>query len=256
MLPEIVKGFIILACIFIPLERIFSLHKQKIFRLGWATDATYFFTGHFIGAASAIVVTVIFSLMTNILNPELQSKVASQPVWLQLVETIVVSDMAYYIAHRLLHEVPWLWQFHAVHHSIEHMDWLAAVRVHPCDQVFTKFCKMMPLCWLGFSNQTLVIYALYSATIAFLIHANIKVNFGVLKWFIATPGFHHWHHTKIPQIYNKNFAVQLPLLDLLFGTLYMPTEKLPQKYGISDRIPAGYLGQLLYPFLRRTNNAK
>ena len=124
MLPEIVKGFVILACIFIPLERIFSLHKQKIFRLGWATDATYFFTGHFIGRSGAIVVTVILSLMTNLLNPELQSKVASQPVWLQLAEAVIVSDMAYYIAHRLLHEVPWLWQFHAVHHSIEHMDWL------------------------------------------------------------------------------------------------------------------------------------
>ncbi|MEG4232771.1 sterol desaturase family protein [Microcoleus sp. Pol11C3] len=250
-MPEIVKGFFILAFIFIPLERIFSLHKQKIFRLGWATDATYFFTGHFIGTAGAIVVTVIFSLMTHLLNPELQSKVASQPIWLQLVEAVVVSDLAYYIAHRLLHEVPWLWQFHAVHHSIEHMDWLAAVRVHPCDQVFTRTCKMLPLCWLGFTNQTLVVYALYSAAIAFLIHANIKIKFGVLKWFVATPQFHHWHHSKIPEINNKNFAVQLPLLDLLFGTLYMPSQKMPQKYGISDRIPAGYIGQLLYPFIRK-----
>lgn len=246
---EIVKGFIILAFIFIPLEKFFSLHKQKIFRLGWRTDATYFFTGHFIGAAGAIVVTVIFASMTHLLNPELQSKVASQPIWLQLAETVIVSDMAYYIAHRLLHEVPWLWQFHAVHHSIEQMDWLAAVRVHPCDQVFTQICKIMPLVWLGFANQTLVIYALYSAAIAFLIHANINIRFGVLKWFVATPEFHQWHHSKIPEINNKNFAVQLPLLDLLFGTLYMPAGKRPRKYGISDRIPVGYLGQLLYPFL-------
>ncbi|WP_293134678.1 sterol desaturase family protein [Microcoleus sp. bin38.metabat.b11b12b14.051] len=249
MLPEIVKGFIILACIFIPLERIFSLHKQKIFRLGWATDATYFFTGHFIGKSVAIVATVTLSMMTNFLNPELQSKVASQPVWLQFVEVVIVSDLAYYIAHRLLHEVPWLWQFHAVHHSIERMDWLAAVRVHPCEQVFTQICKILPLFWLGFTKENLVVYGLYSAAIAFLIHANINIRFGVLKWFVATPEFHQWHHTKIPEIYNKNFAVQLPLLDLLFGTLYMPAGKRPQKYGISDRISVGYLGQLLYPFL-------
>lgn len=249
MLPEIVKGFIILACIFIPLETIFSLHKQKIFRLGWATDATYFFTGHFIGRFGAIVVTVTLSLMTNFINPELQSKVASQPVWLQFAEAIIVSDLAYYIAHRLLHEVPWLWQFHAVHHSIEHMDWLAAVRVHPCEQLFTQICKIMPLVWLGFAKETFVVYALYSAAIAFLIHANITLRFGVLKWFVATPQFHRWHHSKIPKINNKNFAVQLPLLDLLFGTLYMPAGKRPRKYGVSDRLPASYLGQLLYPFL-------
>jgi sterol desaturase/sphingolipid hydroxylase (fatty acid hydroxylase superfamily)/rhodanese-related sulfurtransferase len=249
MLPEIVKGFIILACIFLPLERIFSLHEQKIFRLGWATDATYFFTGHFIGRFGAIVVTVTLSLMTNLLNPELQSKVASQPIWLQFVEAIIVSDLAYYIVHRLLHEVPWLWQFHAVHHSIEHMDWLAAVRVHPCEQLLTQICKIMPLVWLGFTKETFVVYALYSAAIAFWIHANINLKFGVLKWFVATPQFHQWHHSKIPKINNKNFAVQLPLLDLLFGTLYMPAGKRPRKYGVSARIPVGYLGQLLYPFI-------
>ena len=249
MSPEIFKGFVILACIFIPLERIFALHNQKVFRRGWKTDATYFFTGHFIGRAGAIVVAVTLSLMTDLLNQELQSKIASQPIWLQFLEAIVISDLAYYIAHRLLHEIPWLWQFHAVHHSIEHMDWLAAVRVHPCDQLFTQICKMLPLYWLGFTKEAFAVYALYSAAIAFLIHANITIKFGVLKWFVATPQFHQWHHSKIPEINNKNFAVQLPLLDLLFGTLYMPAGKRPRKYGVSDRIPVGYLGQLLYPFI-------
>ena len=256
MLPEIFKGFLVLGGIFIPPERIFSLHKQKIFRLGWVTDATYFFSGYFIRRSGAIVVTVILSLMTNLLNPELQSKVASQPVWLQLAEAVVVSDMAYYIAHRLPHEVPWLWQFHAVHHSIEHMDWLAAVRVHPCEQIFTQICKIMPLYWLGFSKESLGVYALYSAAIAFLIHSNIKLKFGILKWFVATPQFHHWHHSKIPEIHNKNFAVQLPLLDLLFGTIYMPGSKMPHQYGISDSIPAGYVGQMFYPFSRMMKNAR
>ena len=55
MSPQIIKGFIILACIFIPLEKIFALHNQKVFRFGWKTDATYFFTGHFIGRLGAIV---------------------------------------------------------------------------------------------------------------------------------------------------------------------------------------------------------
>lgn len=256
MSPEIIKGFVILACIFIPLERIFALHNQKVFRRGWKTDATYFFTGHFIGRISAIALAVTLSLMTDLFNQELQSKIASQPIWLQFAEAIVISDMAYYIAHRLLHEVPWLWQFHAVHHSIERMDWLAAVRVHPCEQLFTQICKMMPLYWLGFTKETFAVYALYSAAIAFLIHANITIKFGPLKWFVATPEFHHWHHTQSPQMYNKNFAVQLPLLDLLFGTMYMPAKKMPERYGVSDSVPAGYVGQIFYPFSRMMQNAK
>ena len=80
MSPEIIKGFFILACIFIPLERIFALHNQKVFRRGWKTDATYFFTGHFISRSSAIVLAVTLSLMTDLFNPELQSKIASQPI--------------------------------------------------------------------------------------------------------------------------------------------------------------------------------
>src|SRR6476661_10706910 len=120
MLLEIIKGFVILACIFIPLERIFTLHNQKVFRLGWKTDAIYFFSGHFIGKATgATIVAIAFSQSTHLVNLELQSKVASQPVLLQFLEAVIVADMGYYIAHRLLHELPWLWQFHAVHHSIE-----------------------------------------------------------------------------------------------------------------------------------------
>jgi sterol desaturase/sphingolipid hydroxylase (fatty acid hydroxylase superfamily) len=58
---------------------------------------------------------------------------------------------------------------------------------------------------------------------------------------IATPEFHHWHHIKVPRVHNKNFAAQFPLLDLLFGTLYLPVDKIPKQYGISERVPIGYL---------------
>jgi sterol desaturase/sphingolipid hydroxylase (fatty acid hydroxylase superfamily) len=215
-MPEILKGFIILAFIFIPLEQIFSLHKQKIFRPQWRTDVTYFFLGHFVGKiASAIALVITLSIMRNLLNPELPTKLAYQPLWLQLIETVIIADIGYYIAHRLQHTIPWLWQFHAVHHSIEHLDWLAAVRVHPCDQIFTKICQMLPLYLLGFTPENLAIYATYSAAISFLIHANIKLKFGILKWFVATPQFHHWHHSKVPKINNKNFAAQFPILDFL-----------------------------------------
>jgi len=251
MFPEVVKGFIILALIFVPLERIFSLHSQKIFRESWGTDTIYFFIGYFIGRAGiALSIFLTFSLMGKLINPELQTKIASQPVGLQLLEAIIIADLGYYFAHRLLHTVPWLWQFHSVHHSIQQMDWLAAVRVHPCDQILTKLCQIIPLYLLGFSPEMFAVYAIFSAAIAFFIHSNIRLKFGLLKWIIATPEFHHWHHINEPKYYQKNFAAQLPWLDIIFGTLYMPVKKVPNKYGVPELIPTGYIGQLLYPFTR------
>jgi sterol desaturase/sphingolipid hydroxylase (fatty acid hydroxylase superfamily)/rhodanese-related sulfurtransferase len=249
MFPELVKGFIVLAFIFVPLERAFSLHKQKICRPGWRTDAAYFFMGHFFGrAGTAISVFITFYLLHQLINPTLQNRIAAQPVWLQFVEAVVIADIGYYFAHKLLHTNPWLWKFHAVHHSIEQMDWLATVRVHPFDQIFTKTCQMIPLYFFGFTPKSIGVYVIFSAAIAFLIHANFRVKFGVLRWVIATPEFHHWHHSQVPRVHNKNFAAQLPLLDWLFGTLYLPTRKMPHRYGVSELVPAGYLEQMLYPF--------
>lgn len=258
MFPDAIKGFILLGCIFIPLEMGFALHKQTLFRAGWLTDATYFLIGHFVGRlAGAASLFVALSWLYQIINTELQNRIAQQPILLQLIEVILIADIGYYIAHRLLHEVPFLWRFHAIHHSIEYLDWLATVRVHPGDQVFTKLFQMVPVYLLGFSAKTLGIYALFSAAIAFYIHANIRLRSGCLKWLIATPEFHHWHHAKVPHIGNTNFAAQCPLVDLCFGTLYLPSRKMPEKYGISEPVPGGYVAQLFYPFKGRSlKNAK
>jgi len=248
---EIIKGFILLSIIFIPLERLLALHPQKIFRAGWKTDVTYFLTGHIIGKnASEIIVFVTLLYLGNHVNLSWQNAVISQPIICQFIEAVIIADTGYYFAHRLLHTVPWLWQFHAVHHSIETMDWLGTVRVHPFDQIFTKFFQLTPLIVLGVNDETLAIYTLYSAAIAFFIHANIRLKLGRLKWVIASPEFHHWHHSQIPRTYHKNLAAQIPLLDLLFGTFYMPRGKKPEKYGIIDPVPPDYFRQFLYPFTR------
>ncbi|CAN1212663.1 sterol desaturase family protein [Tumidithrix helvetica PCC 7403] len=247
MIPDVLKGFIVLVFVFIPLERMFALHGQKIFRVGWQTDLTYYFTGYFIGKG-IVQVLLVFSVLNLQTVPVLSSLVASQPVWLQFLEAAAIADFCYYFAHKLLHTVPWLWKFHAVHHSTTHLDWLATVRVHPFDQVFTKTCQIVPLYCLGFSSETLAAYALFCSGIAFLIHSNMRIQFGFLKWLIATPQFHHWHHDDSPKLYNKNFAAQFPFIDLLFGTLYMPKDRMPDRYGLKIPVPTNYFKQLVFPF--------
>ncbi len=82
---------------------------------------------------------------------------------------------------------------------------------------------------------------------AIFVHANVRLRFGPMRWLIATPEFHHWHHAANPAAYNSNFAGEFPWIDLVFGTVYMPTEKMPVAYGTDEPAPSIYLAQLAWP---------
>jgi sterol desaturase/sphingolipid hydroxylase (fatty acid hydroxylase superfamily) len=198
-----------------------------------------------------VVFIVGVGVLAHWLVPEgLRAAVAAQPIWLQLTEALVIADLGFYITHRTFHTIPWLWKFHAIHHSIEEMDWLAAGRVHPVDQVLTKGMSLLPLFALGFSEAAIGIHALIYHWQAYLIHANVRISFGPLRWLIASPEFHHWHHGNHPEAYNKNYAGQLAFLDKLFGTMHMPEGQMPAKYGVDEPVPQQYFLDLIYPFRR------
>lgn len=84
------------------------------------------------------------------------------------------------------------------------------------------------------------------------IHANVRWRFPYVRWLIATPEYHHWHHTSDEEGIDKNFAATLPLWDWLFGTAHQP-DGWPRNYGTTKfQPPETYLGQLVYPFRKRT----
>ena len=239
----------ILACILIPLERLTALHPdQGVFRKGWLNDVVYvLLNGYLIRAGFAVVVALTVYLYTHLTGGPPRSLVSDLPIWGQVILVIVVADIGYYTAHRLSHTVPFLWKFHSVHHSVEEMDWLAAHRIHPLDMVFTHTFSLLPQYFLGFSLEALLIFhTLYQAQTLF-IHANTRLRFGPLKWLIASPEYHHWHHANEPEAYNCNFGAQLSLIDVIAGTMYLP-ERRPKAYGINDPMPETYPMQLLHPF--------
>jgi sterol desaturase/sphingolipid hydroxylase (fatty acid hydroxylase superfamily) len=236
--------------VFLPLERLLPMHRdQKIFRRGWKRDLIYlFFNGLYITLGlSAFFVGVDF-LTEKFVPRSLQAAVAAQPTLLQFVEVVVLSDLGFYAAHRLFHAIPWLWNFHQIHHSIEELDWLAGFRVHPIDQILTKGTSLAPLFVLGFSATPIFASAWLYKCQSMLVHANVRTGgLGPLRWLLASPEYHHWHHTNDRRAYNTNFAGQLPVLDALFGTMYMPREQTLRKYGIDQAIPEDYISQLFYP---------
>lgn len=253
MVPGWDQAFTFLAylVIFTPLELLLPAQRgRKLLRPGLGTDLSYFILNAIpisIGLGAIIAGSV---LLGHLVVPEaFRSWLAAQPVWLQVLAGTVIADLFFYFGHRLQHEVPWLWDFHSVHHSSEQLDWLAAFRIHPIDQMIEKGSSLVPVFALGFSPAAIFTIAVIYQWQSILIHANVRLPVGWLKWLVATPLFHHWHHARDAAGHNKNFAAQLPLWDLVFGTAHLP-DAMPGSYGIDEPMSGNYLSQLLHPFVR------
>ncbi|TJW41959.1 MAG: sterol desaturase family protein [Mesorhizobium sp.] len=245
------KALLIAVLIFVPIEYLFALRPdQKILRKAFFNDLIYaLFNGVPISVGLIAVVTLATSTVGRLVPVYIGGTVSSQPVWLQVTEIIVIADIGFYLAHRAFHAVPFLWRFHSIHHSIEELDWLAAHRVHPVDQALTKSASLVPVYLLGFSSPAIILFAFIFHAHGLLLHANVKLNVGPLRWLIASPQFHHWHHAHERAAYDKNFAGQLSFIDALFGTMYLPGNAVPERYGVDAPIPSTYVEQLAYPFI-------
>ena len=177
-----------------------------------------------------------------------RSPIGAQPVWLQAIELLLISDFLGYWIHRAFH-MDW-WRFHAVHHSPRRLDWLSSPRIHPVNDVLGTLLRAVPLFVLGFRFELVAAYAPLLLLYGLLLHANVWWRFGPLRYVIATPAFHRWHHAADPEGRDKNFAGILPIWDLIFGTYYLPDTP-PKRCGVDDPVPNTFWAQLAYPWRRR-----
>ncbi len=244
---------IVYSFVFIPLEKLFGRLEQSVFRYGWQIDLTYFFISTLlVQITTYLTVQPAFVLFDWAVNPAAQGWVRSQPGWLQFLEIMFLADLVQYWVHRLFHVIPWLWRFHAIHHSASVMDWMAGNRLHIVDLAATRSLIFVPAYILGFSDLPLFLYIVFVAVESVFIHSNLNFRFGWLRYVIATPQFHHWHHGCEAEAIDKNFAVHFPVLDMLFGTFHLPEDRWPAEYGVRNNdVPENYFSQWLYPFRRR-----
>ncbi|WP_372619342.1 sterol desaturase family protein [Falsiroseomonas sp.] len=242
---------LLLAAVFVPLERLVSLHRRPLARPELSLDLAYAVLGGCLVRLGFLAVLLIAFALRDATMPEAVTQaVGGLPIWVQIIAVILISDLCFYWVHRLFHTVPALWRFHAIHHSIEHMDWLAGHRVHPLDQVLTKGSGLLPLILLGFDEWAMAAAAMLYGWHSVLLHSNIRLKLRALEGVIATPAFHHWHHSTERKAWDRNFAGQLSFLDRIFGTAYMPQGEAPTSYGIEDPVPRRFVAQLIYPFRR------
>lgn len=243
-------NILLLAVLFVPLERLWPLRAQSVFRPQWTTDGVYFFVSHLLVQLSTLLTLMPARVFFGwAVHPAIQHTVRAQPAVLQFLACAVVADFTEYGVHRLFHRSRALWPFHAVHHSATSMDWLAGSRLHAVDIVLTRGLTFVPLFLLGFDTGPLYAYLVFVSVHAVFIHANVSWAFP--RWverLVVTPRFHHWHHAIERQAIDKNFAVHFPWIDRLFGSYYGPEGAWPRGYGIEGHpVPDGYLKQLVYP---------
>ncbi len=242
------------AATYVVLEKIAPHRRdQPILRPGFWHDSRYFAFNHLaIGIFLFVGVRAVPSLFSWTINAGLQSWFQSLPGIVQFGVVLVTADLMEYATHRAMHEVPALWRFHAVHHSVERMDWMAGSRLHILEPLVTRTAVMLPAFVLGASDVPLLCYVIWAGFQAGLVHSNCGLNFGPLTYLVATPLFHHWHHGSDREAIDINYAAHLPVIDRLFGTYHMPRHRWPEAYGVvGDPLPKGMWRQFLYPFQRK-----
>ena len=247
VLNVLLTGFL-----FIPLERICPKQaEQGIFRQEWREDLFYYLVSSLM---VQILTYLTFAPAKTILSiapiAGLRAWVAALPFVIQFIAIMLLTDVVQYWVHRAFHRVPWLWNFHAVHHSAKSMDWMAGARMHFLEIFALRSATVIPMFVLGFTETAMHSYIFLVYLYSTFVHANLGWRLGWVEKILVTPRFHHWHHGIEQEAIDVNFSIHFPFLDKLFGTFHLPENRWPSGYGIGGHpVPNGYLEQFKYPFV-------
>ncbi len=245
--------------------------KQKMLRRQFGQDLFWlFFNGHYVGILVAYVAAFVFTWAVPAIDQAKSLQlVGEQPVWVQFIVFFLVKDFLEWAIHILLHRVPWLWEFHKVHHSIEELDWIGNFRFHWMEVVVYQGLTYFPLVILGVEGRVILVIAVVATLIGHLNHSNVNISWGPLRYIINSPRMHVWHHDRdwpAERPYGVNFAVCLSVWDWLFRTAYWPARheaptQQPARLGFDgdEQFPRSLVGRFVHPLTRlggrRTNKA-
>jgi sterol desaturase/sphingolipid hydroxylase (fatty acid hydroxylase superfamily) len=249
--PGAALAFVLLAALFVPLERVFPARLQSLLRPAICTDLAYFALQNL----AMVFVLLAFNdalgdVALDVVPLAVPGFVRTLPWAVQVVVAVVAGDVLLYWGHRACHAVPVLWRFHAVHHSARHLDWVAAHREHPLDGLFSQLCLNLPAALLGIPIAVVGPLFLLRGLSATFVHSNVRLPLGRWGLLLGDPVLHRWHHADVPRCVH-NFANVAPYLDVLFGTHHRPADE-HYSLGIDEPMPDGVLAQLVHPFRRRT----
>ena len=177
----------------------------------------------------------------------------SWPVPMQLLTLFVVRDFIHWNVHRLLHRVPFLWEFHKVHHSVKQMGFASHLRYHWMENVVYRTLEYIPLGMIGFGIQEFFLVHIIALSIGHFNHSNINVKLGWFKYIFNNPQMHTWHHAKQwPDKfqYGVNFGISLSVWDFIFGTAYVTknVDQIELGFHGDERFPKSFWKQIQHGF--------
>ncbi|HEY1753340.1 MAG TPA: sterol desaturase family protein [Caulobacteraceae bacterium] len=175
-------------------------------------------------------------------------QLARAPLAAQLALLLLATDFAQYWLHRAFHARA-LWPCHAPHHSAEQVNWTTTFRTHPVNYLAATTSLAVLARLAGFSDAALLLAGPIFFLSGVVTHANLGWTYGPLRYVIASPVFHRWHHSADVASRERNFAPMFPVWDLMFGTFHMPAGRRPEGFG-AEGVPGDLVGQLLYPLRR------
>jgi sterol desaturase/sphingolipid hydroxylase (fatty acid hydroxylase superfamily) len=245
------------------LEILFPWRKdQHAFRKDFWMDGFYmlfnFFLFSLIGynALSNVVVDLFNTALLAVGVKNLVAiNIASWPGWAKLLTVFFITDFLHWNIHRLLHHVPWLWEFHKVHHSVEEMGFAAHLRFHWMETIVYRTLQYIPLAMIGFGLQDFFLVHIFSLAVGHFNHANLNITWGPLRYVLNSPNMHIWHHARnLPKDrIGVNYGITLSIWDYLFGSAFLPRTGRDEALGFEDieKFPKNFVGQALYPFRRK-----
>lgn len=239
---------------------------QGAFPRDFRLDVFYMFFNFFLfsligyNAVSNVFVELFQDILRTVFGVEnlVAIALATWPVALQLFAMFMVRDFIQWNIHRLLHRVPWLWQFHKVHHSAPQLGFATHLRYHWMETVVYRTLEYIPLAMIGFGIQQFFIVHIITLAIGHFNHSNVRVNLGPLRYILNNPQMHAWHHAKhVPSRYRFgiNFGLSLSVWDYLFGTAHVPHsgENIELGYPGDEEMPATFSRQFLFPWSRKSH---
>ncbi|MBN8221897.1 MAG: sterol desaturase family protein [Spirochaetes bacterium] len=242
-----------ISLVFVPLEYFWRADKPEPGRIPWLRRDWFndllFYLGQILifNAFTLFVLGWVFHRIgESALAPTFLRELALP---LKIFLVIVASDLLIYWGHRAQHRFAFLWRFHRVHHTAEHVDYLAAYREHPFDNIYTRGIETLPAILFGLDLNTIAGFVTFRGLWALFIHSNTNIRFGFLEVLLGSPHLHHWHH-ELDKRGLCNYANLSPLMDLAFGTYYSPPGR-PQKYGTAEPVRQAWFWQLIDPLLPR-----
>lgn len=235
---------LLVVLLFAPVEHAFGKHAAR--RTGLRTDALFATLSEILARAGLVFGAGTVLALLETLAPE-RSWLPNTPVGhvLEVVLGLLLVALGGYVYHRLAHAVPFLFRLHAVHHSSEHLDSLAAFRRHPLEVVLNAVVQNAPVVLLGIPLGAHVAVIVLLRVNTIFVHTNLRVRLGPLRYLVATPDFHHRHHQRDGE--PKNFSSIFPFIDHLFGTA---AHEEAGPLGLREPMPKGFLALLLHPFRR------